>query len=61
MPLNKKVVIDFQNAYRNDFGEDISYDEAELMAQEALGFCRWLVRKSKEKLSTVSDLTNQRK
>lgn len=56
MPLSREAVIEFQQAYKDSFGEDIAFDEANLMARELLYFINSL-RKAPPALSTDPDLT----
>jgi len=53
MTLPQRAVEKFQAAYKQDFGEEISFGEAELMLSELILFLRLLLKKpDKPDLST---------
>ena len=53
MPLSRDTIEEFREAYAKDFGEELSHDEAKVMASEFLSFLSWLA----EDLSTGNNLT----
>ena len=57
MPLSRDTIEEFREAYAKDFGEELSHDEAKVMASEFLSFLSWFAQGFQDDLSTGNNLT----